>query len=229
MRTIDMAQSLTLGDTGALHIPSLIGPPTLAALCEMLAPLPLDRPGLRLGGHPLLSAVLGQGEALGAVAHQLLGKGARPVRALLFDKSVETNWQVPWHQDRTIAVQSRRDVPGYGPWSIKGGVPHVAPPVAVLASMVTIRLHLDDVGLDNAPLLIAPGSHRLGMVPEKEIPAVVASLGQQVCLARAGDAWAYASLILHASDKALHVGRRRVLHVDYAAADLPAPLQWRGV
>ncbi|MQP67167.1 phytanoyl-CoA dioxygenase [Niveispirillum sp. SYP-B3756] len=214
---------------GALHVPALIGLQAVAALCEGLAPFPLERPGLRLGHNPLLSQLLGPDGAVGVLAGDLLGQGARPVRALLFDKTAQTNWQVAWHQDRTIAVNARHDVPGFGPWSVKTGIPHVAPPVEILAGMVTIRLHLDDVGPDNAPLLIASGSHRLGMVAEADIASVVAATGHHACLAQAGDAWAYATLILHASEVARQPTRRRVLHVDYAATALPPPLEWQGI
>ena len=48
-----------------------------------------------------------------------------PVRAIYFDKFSECNWLVPWHQDLTIAVRDRAEVPGFGSWSIKDGVPHV--------------------------------------------------------------------------------------------------------
>ena len=47
----------------------------------------------------------------------VLGSNAFPVCARLFNKSPETNWLVPWHQDVTIRVRERRDVAGYGPWS----------------------------------------------------------------------------------------------------------------
>lgn len=218
--------SATVATTGALHIPGLINAQTVADLRDAIAPLPLDRPGLRLGHSALLSRLLAGDGAVGGLARHLLGEAAKPVRALLFDKSAQTNWQVPWHQDRVIIVAERHDVPGFGPWSVKGGVQHVTPPVDILAGMVTIRLHLDDVGPDNAPLLIAPGSHRMGVVSEANIPAVVAATGHDVCVAQAGDAWAYASLIVHASEPARALGRRRVLHVDYAATELPLPLKW---
>ena len=51
----------------------------------------------------------------------------RPVRAIYFDKFPEANWLVAWHQDLTLALRARADVPGFGPWSIKDGVPHVQP------------------------------------------------------------------------------------------------------
>jgi hypothetical protein len=37
---------------------------------------------------------------------------ALAVRATLFDKTAGANWLVPWHQDLTVCVQSRLDVPG---------------------------------------------------------------------------------------------------------------------
>ena len=120
-------------------------------------------------------------------------------------------------------------MPGFGPWSIKAGIHHVAPPIALLERMVTLRVHLDDVPATNAPLLIAPGSHRRGRVPESSVAQVVAECGVTACLAEAGDVWAYATLILHASDAASSPEHRRVLQVDFSADDLPGGLEWLGI
>lgn len=95
--------------------------------------------------------------------------------------------------------------------------------------MVTLRLHLDDVPVTNAPLLVAPGSHRLGRIAEADVPAVVQRCGVAACSAVAGDIWLYATPILHASQTATNPGHRRVLQVDYAARDLPGGLQWLGI
>lgn len=191
--------------------------------------LPRDRAGLRLHGIPELTPLLTGSGPIGLVAASHLAGDCKPVRAILFDKSAQTNWALGWHQDRTIAVARRVDVPGYGPWSMKGGMVHVEPPFELLSGMVTLRVHLDPVPETNAPLLIAPGSHRLGRVPEAEIGAVVARCGPYACLAEKGDIWAYATPILHASNAASNPTHRRVLQVDYAACDLPAPLEWLGV
>jgi hypothetical protein len=59
--------------------------------------------------------------------------------------------------------------------------------------------------------LIARGSHRLGRIPEQEIDTVVERCGTCACLAERGDVWAYATLILHASEGARRPRRRRVL------------------
>ncbi len=69
----------------------------------------------------------------------ILGIEPFPVRSIFFDKTPEANWLVPWHQDLSIAVKQRVDLPGYGPWSTKDGVPHVQPPVEILESMIAVR------------------------------------------------------------------------------------------
>lgn len=185
--------------------------------------------GTRLHGDEGLVRLLDGGGAIGGIVAARQGSATRPVRAILFDKSSQTNWGLGWHQDRTIAVRERREVPGFGPWTVKRGMPHVAPPIELLERMLTIRIHLDDVPADNAPLLIAPGSHRLGRISESEIAGVVQACGISECLAATGDVWLYATPILHASDAARRPGRRRVLQVDYAAEALPSGLEWLGV
>ncbi|HYI93946.1 MAG TPA: hypothetical protein VEX68_10410, partial [Bryobacteraceae bacterium] len=75
-----------------------------------------------------------------------IGKGAFAVRGTLFDKTPDDNWLVPWHQDLTICVKERLEVPGFGPWSLEAGVHHVQPPVDFLERMLAIPIHLDDCG-----------------------------------------------------------------------------------
>ncbi len=201
----------------------------LPALRNVAATLPDGRAGTRLGNSSAFADLLGADGVAGVSICPILGPDSRPVRAILFDKSAKTNWSLGWHQDRTICVRERRDVRGFGPWTIKAGMLHVAPPIAVLEQMVTIRIHLDDVPETNAPLLIAPGSHRLGAVREDAIDAAVSQCGVHACLAEAGDIWVYSTPILHASDVAREPMRRRVLQVDYAAFDLSGGLEWSGV
>lgn len=201
----------------------------LETLFTILADLPSDRAGVRLRGSDRLSPYLAPDGRIGAVAAEVLGDASRPVRAILFDKTAETNWSLDWHQDRTICVERRVAVDGYDPWSMKAGMQHVAPPFDLLARMVTVRVHLDDVSVENAPLLIAPGSHRYGRVAIRDVPDLVRQCGVHACLAEAGDIWLYATPILHASDAAARPTRRRVLQIDYAAEELPGDLEWLGV
>jgi hypothetical protein len=155
--------------------------------------------------------------------------GARPVFARFFDKSRDANWSLAWHQDRTIALKRRRDTPGFTAWTVKQGIAHAVPPLDYLERMLILRLHLDDTGEAQAPLLVAPGSHRLGRLAESEIPAAVERCGTHACLAAAGDTWAYAAPILHASAAMQTPGRRRVLQLAYSADELPGGLKWLGI
>lgn len=223
------AMSLTLAADGAQHIPAALDQPALAIIEAALADLPPDHPGLRLASLPALADILAPTGAIGRHAAAYQGDAARPVRAILFDKSAATNWSLGWHQDRTIAVRARIDTPGVGPWTVKSGIQHVAPPQAMLDRMLTLRVHLDAVDADNAPLMIAPGSHRHGRVPESEVTTLVARCGTYACLAERGDIWLYATPILHASDAASHPRHRRVLQLDYSADALPGDLEWLGV
>jgi len=102
------------------------------------------RPGSRLTALDVepIAHLLRRGGAIGAIAGNLIGTKARPVRAILLDKSPDSNWRLGWHQDRTIAVQQRINVDGFGPWSVKSGQMHVQPPHEVTAGMVTLRVQL---------------------------------------------------------------------------------------
>ncbi|WP_241127668.1 phytanoyl-CoA dioxygenase family protein [Novosphingobium terrae] len=222
------ADSLTLADHGARLFRSA-ALRDLPGLLTALAELPDEQAGVRISRLPGLRPYLAPGSSIGAVASRALGAEGKPVRAILFDKSEGTNWSLAWHQDRTICVAERVEVDGFGPWSIKAGLHHVAPPFDLLARMVTLRVHLDDVPASNAPLLIAPGSHRHGRVPVDEVEGVAALCGTVACLASAGDVWACSTPILHASEAASRPARRRVLQVDFSADTLPGGLEWLGI
>jgi hypothetical protein len=216
---------MQLDRDGARHFTAAFGPAEVAALADLFS-LPENRPGARLGATPGLAALLAPAAA---IATNLLGPAARAVGAKLFDKSPARNWALGWHQDRTIPVRERRDVPGFDQWTVKSGIPHCVPPFEILERSLTLRIHLDPAGETNAPLLIAPASHRLGPVAEADIAAAVSRLGTLACLAESGDVWACSTPILHASDRARTSGRRRVLQLLYSADELPGGLDWLGV
>jgi ectoine hydroxylase-related dioxygenase (phytanoyl-CoA dioxygenase family) len=161
------------------------------------------------------------------VVEPVVGPGARVVRALLFDKTPAANWKVAWHQDLSIAVRARRDdAPGYGPWSAKAGVVHVQPPVAVLERMLTVRLNLDDCGDASGPLLVLPGSHAHGVLPPDAVARWRRTVAPAACTGRRGDAVLMRPLTLHASSPATDPRHRRVVHLEYAAGDLPGGVDW---
>jgi ectoine hydroxylase-related dioxygenase (phytanoyl-CoA dioxygenase family) len=154
-----------------------------------------------------------------------LGPGSFAVRGILFNKLPGTNWKVAWHQDCVIAVREHRDVAGWGPWSVKGGVPHVRPRAEVLARMLAVRIHLDDCDEQKGPLRVLPGSHRCGLLSDEQIVGWPKA-DAVTCTVQCGDVILMHPLLLHASSAATAPVNRRVIHVEYAADDLPDGLEW---
>jgi ectoine hydroxylase-related dioxygenase (phytanoyl-CoA dioxygenase family) len=165
-------------------------------------------------------------ESFTAIVSDLIGGAAFPVRAILFDKTEDANWGVPWHQDLAIAVAARIDTEGFGPWSSKAGVVHVQPPPQILANMVTLRLHLDDGTVDNGALRVVPGSHLEGELSAEGMAHWIKHHAAVTCEIAKGGALLMRPLLLHASSPAKNPSHRRVLHVEYAATELPNGLKW---
>ena len=156
----------------------------------------------------------------------VLGPDCVAVNGTLFDKAAGRNWKVPFHQDVTIRVRQRREVPGFETWWEKGGVPHVWPPAAVVERMLAVRVHLDDCGPDNGPLRVIPGSHRAGVLTSDEIEWWKARVPEAACPAGRGGLVVMRPLLLHASSAAERPARRRVVHIDFAVPELPGGLEW---
>ena len=217
-----------LDAAGVALVPSGLGEPALTALCEALAPAAAqaERGGMRdLFAFGEIRA-LATGPALRSLAVSVLGSEAVAVRAILFDKTPQANWKVAWHQDVTIAVRSRHEVPGFGPWSTKSGIPHVQAPNDVLTGMLAIRLHLDDCGPANGPLRVLPGTHRLGKLPPRDLEQMPTRAAEVMCTARRGDVLVMRPLLVHASSAATSPAHRRVVHLEFAAGPLPGGLEW---
>ena len=169
---------------------------------------------------------LADSPAVRAVVDSILGAHAKPVRGILFDKTGDANWKVPWHQDVTIAVAARIEAEGYGPWSVNAGLTHVQPPASVLEQMLSLRIHLDDCPEANGALKVIPGSHCHGKITEARIAGVVEQGRVEVCEIKAGGLLIMRPLLAHSSAPSLKPGHRRVIHFDFAAAELACGLRW---
>jgi len=182
--------------------------------------------GLRnlLQSSPLVAEVAAA-DSLKQILRAALGTDAFPVRSIFFDKTADANWSVAWHQDLHIAVAARVETPGFGPWTVKAGVPHVQPPLEVLDGMATLRLHLDDCDETNGALKVIPGSHALGILAGSEFEAWKRRAAV-TCSVPKGGAMLMRPLLLHSSSPALQPTHRRVLHIEYATGELPDGLQW---
>ena len=160
------------------------------------------------------------------MAQEVLGENVKPVRAVFFDKVPGANWNVAWHQDTSIAVKAKADVPGFGPWSEKNGVVHVEPPEEYLANTLTIRVHLDPANTESGVLRVVPKTHLCGRVASKELIKIVEGSAVIECNANPGDILLMSPLLFHSSRKAVTPSHRRIIHIEYSAMSLPTPLEW---
>jgi ectoine hydroxylase-related dioxygenase (phytanoyl-CoA dioxygenase family) len=89
-----------------------------------------------------------------------------------------------------------------------------------------MRLHLDDCPVQNGALRVIAGSHRNGLLARTQIQAMTTGSSQTIT-AKAGDAVFMRPLLLHGSPAAEAAHHRRVLHLEFAPADLlPPDLAW---
>ena len=167
-----------------------------------------------------------QHPAVSGIVHSALGTEAFLVKGILFDKNPGANWNTPWHQDLTIAVQAQAEAAGYGPWSVKAGVIHVQPPVTVLERMLTVRIHLDDCGKSDGALRVLPGSHRHGEIAGHSARAARERYPEVTCEVSRGGILAMRPLLMHASSSSATPKRRRVLHLEFAACELAGRVKW---
>lgn len=161
-----------------------------------------------------------------AKAEEVLGSKPMLVRAIFLDKTPEKNWLVTWHQDKTISVNAKIDISGWGPWSIKDNVNHVQPDLSVLNQMVTFRLHLDGANENNGCLKVIPNSHQKGVIPQSDIGNIVNTEQPFNCIAKAGDLVLMRPHILHSSSKSTQPSHRRVVHLEFSDYNLPMGLKW---
>lgn len=154
----------------------------------------------------------------------ILGTQFGLVRALYFDKPPAQTWSLPWHKDLTIAVRdNRRPSSAFHNPTAKAGVPHVEASQAILESMLSARIHLDDVTEENGPMTVIPGSHLSGK--QMNIDEGQA----QMILSRRGDVLLIRPLLAHNSLCGLPENQRhrRILHLEFAGChELPDGYEW---
>jgi ectoine hydroxylase-related dioxygenase (phytanoyl-CoA dioxygenase family) len=198
------------------------------ALRNALADLMLEP---RSGGHRNLLArpevaALCRHPHLAALVRIVLGASAFACKATLFNKTPLANWKVAWHQDLAVALRGEARPAEWRSWSLKAGVLHAQPPPAMLENMLALRLHLDDCNADNGALRLIPGSHRQGRLDEAAAEAWKTRGAELRCDVQAGGVLMMRPLLLHASSVGTAPGQRRVLHLEFAAQELPAGLDW---
>ncbi|KAF0249086.1 MAG: hypothetical protein FD167_1510 [bacterium] len=185
---------------------------------NLLQPIKAKRK--RAGARHLMSnlkiATLANDLRLIEIAANHLGKDVYPFRATLFDKSIQTNWLVTWHQDTALPLESAFDSSEWGPWSKKAAITYAHAPTWALSRIVALRIHLDDSTSDNGPLKVIPKSHILGVLTDKEVFNYAKTQESVECLVPKGGVLAMRPLIIHSSSKAQSDKPRKVLHIEYS-------------
>jgi ectoine hydroxylase-related dioxygenase (phytanoyl-CoA dioxygenase family) len=220
MSNASSTNSLSHLTNGFEIVPAVLDRSDVDVITEALQREVLDRS--RAGSRHLMRyqsvQQLARDPRLLAIAAGFVGSGAVPFRATLFDKSPENNWLVVWHQDTALPLRERCDLPGWGPWSVKAGITYAHAPASALSRVVALRVHIDDSRIDNGPLRLLPGTHRLGVLSDAELGQFAREIPPVDCVVPAGGIVAMRPLLVHASSKAASNHRRRVLHIEYAGS-----------
>jgi ectoine hydroxylase-related dioxygenase (phytanoyl-CoA dioxygenase family) len=208
---------------GFAILPAVVAKSQVSRLAEQLTCIPgRTKAGLRHAMQNSAVAALAHDPALLAIASQILGANVFPFRATLFDKSPNANWLVVWHQDTALPLRERREIRGWGPWSVKDGIIYAHAPATALRNIVALRVHLDESTVDNGCLRVLSGTHRHGILEDGDIDRLVHEMQPYNCLLPRGGILAMSPLIVHSSSKSQVATPRRVLHIEYAASHIPA-------
>lgn len=169
--------------------------------------------------HPILF-----NDNLKQLITELFGEDYFAVKSIYFDKPGESNWFVAYHQDLTISVDTKIEIEGYGPWTIKQNQFAVQPPLELLENIFTIRIHLDKTDKNNGALKVIPQSHNKNIYRAETIDWSIET--ETTCEVPKGGIMFMKPLLLHSSSKTTNNNRRRVIHIEFSNKSLPNKLQW---
>ncbi|WP_407404312.1 phytanoyl-CoA dioxygenase family protein [Chryseobacterium sp.] len=163
-------------------------------------------------------------ENLKSIIKNLFGSDYFVVKSIYFDKPETSNWYVSYHQDLTISVNEKKEIPNFGPWTNKQNQFAVQPPTDVLENIFTIRIHLDDTDEQNGALKVVPQSHAKGIYRPENIDWRIET--EDFCKVEKGGIMIMKPLLLHGSNRSVSGKRRRVIHIEFSDKELPEDLKW---
>lgn len=216
----------SLDRSGYIVVPNVVDQDMLRTLDAQVSSVLLQRAGAR----SLLTHDWCRSLALRVARHPViagsLAEEAVAISCTLFDKRAERNWSVGVHQDLSVPVARREDIPGWKGWTRKQGAVFVQPPDDLLSCLLAVRVHLDECTADNGPLRVVPGTHRLGRITEENALQLRDETDETVCVVPAGGALLMRPLLLHSSGKAVSGQPRRVLHFVFAPPRPHGSFSW---
>ncbi|WP_106914954.1 phytanoyl-CoA dioxygenase family protein [Chryseobacterium aurantiacum] len=155
---------------------------------------------------------------------EIFGEKYFVVKSIYFDKPETSNWYVAYHQDLTISVDKKLELPNFGPWTTKQNQFAVQPPLNILENIYTIRIHLDDTDENNGALKVVPKSHSKGIYRPETIDWSIET--EDICNVEKGGIMLMKPLTLHGSNRTTNGKKRRVIHIEFSDMELPEVLQW---
>lgn len=158
------------------------------------------------------------------VIKEIFGEKYFVVKSIYFDKPEKSNWYVAYHQDLTISVDKKLELPNFGPWTTKQNQFAVQPPLNILENIFTIRIHLDDTDEKNGALKVVKKSHSKGIYRPETIDWNVET--EEICNVEKGGVMIMKPLILHGSNRTTNGQKRRVIHIEFSDMELPEELNW---
>jgi hypothetical protein len=210
-------------DDGFAILSDVVSPTACDELIKSIASTEPGRPGSRalLGLQIVADAAKGLHRYI--VDMGLMNEQHRPVQCTLFAKDGHANWSVTPHQDLSVPLSERFDIPGWSGWSRKENIWFAQPPTSVLSELVAVRLQLDDHSSETGPLEVVPGSHAKGRLASASVSRYAEH--RVKCIVPRGGALVMRPLLIHSSGKSGSSLPRRVLHFLYGPP-LPSGLLW---
>lgn len=158
--------------------------------------------------------------------HEISPNCDKSIKSIYFNKPPTSNWIVNWHQDLTINLQEKREVPNYINWREKDNRVIVQPNTELLQNIFTLRIHLDDCTKENGAVKVIESSHTQGIIEIKEW--LKNKKGKEViCEINAGGVMLMKPLTLHFSNRTENNKNRRVIHIEFTDKELPHNLTWK--
>src|SRR5882762_8822458 len=161
-------------------------PQELRPLQDAFGGIKRSRAGIRHALRIEAVASIAPDPRLFEIAKEVLGGAVVPYHATLFEKSPDANWLVVWHQDTALPLRERKDVTGWGPWSVKEGITYAHAPASALSKVLALRLHLDDSTRANGPLRLLPSTHGLGVLADDALHDLSQRISPTDCIAGQG-------------------------------------------
>ena len=145
-------------------------------------------------------------------------------KAIYFNKHSKSNWFVSYHQDLSISVKNKIEEKGYHCWTTKKGQLGVIPPLPILESIFTFRIHLDKTDYTNGVLKVISKSHQKGIIRVDNDFEASKEGEEVICNIDKGGIMIMKPLLLHSSQKSVSESDRKVIHLEFCNQEIP--MKW---